>query len=508
MTGGNTKSLLSLPDELLREVLVHLPAGRDVCRVASCCRRLTSIVEENVDLRYALALGKSGMVGNAIAVESAQDCLKKLLFHETALSTICWKSSNALPFDDEESPFEGTHHRFAGGVFATYNDGVFRTEHLPTTTAPEMVVNEMVIDFLDGPVNALAFDPSQDLVVFIQGNGNRVPVAAHLRALTTQVVHPKAHTPLLKISTSSARTQEVEAYIHGDLIALTWLSLHMMRLFVWDWKSGACLVQNKSLAYTCGFSFLSDGMFLAVSPEQNGEIQLYSFRDADGGLYEDPRRLAVLHLPRLQAKASIISMSVQPSTSQADLGKRRPFRPDLESGIILFRISYYGARHPDGEECVVCVRRSTFVRRLAQALKEDWTECRVVAWDDWGPREAHLRFCDIAVSGERVIIKDQRSDDTDMQGVVILDFNVHRIPAVISDPTLDSDGLEFMDCLSSYKTERGDVFKQDVVTEIPHRMFAKAPNEGFDAALEWMIYEDGFIGCDFEEDCGLRILSF
>lgn len=172
-----------------------------------------------------------------------------------AWETVEWKHHEMMRKRDEIQK-----HTFNAGVFATCDKFKVSVDTIPLSSNQNLPFHGVYQDCGDyqGVIAAFAIDPTQDFLVLLENQGNRVSVI-HIQTISKRTPHPLARNATLPFSTpymyhDNSPGSRTTVYIRHEFLAVTFTCGYVkdktFSLLLWNWHEGF-------LIYVCHVCFYS-----------------------------------------------------------------------------------------------------------------------------------------------------------------------------------------------------------------------------------------------------------
>ncbi|PCH45032.1 hypothetical protein WOLCODRAFT_145295 [Wolfiporia cocos MD-104 SS10] len=480
--------LLSLPQELLIEILIHLPlSALAACRLTS--RALDTLIVNDVLLQYSIELRAAGVIDNPSSPFPIHERLRLLKERERAWSRV--EVADSCTVDVLYRP--STIYDLTGGVFllgeSLSNTGLhgrrgtdaLRFVHLPSLLSQAHTRGDDSDSGEDAWARIIPEAATIDIGLSVQEHDlvavvtktylqrdaldRTISIDVHLLQLSTGKKHPAVSQPVLHVCDilHGGSHFSVSVEISGDRMGVLFNSSRILLGFfeqndptvfhVYNWKTGALLLTRtpENSAYS-SFCFLApDVIVLPDVAEGTLELCYLDAAPHDG----QPRELqaaCALALPRLSASCTMLKIwcrsepNPMGATSAGPLHTAQPFSADPAQAIVLFSVLVLS---PEAEfrTLTLIVHRSSLLARMPPAPSVSQSACDPceqgqaappvlvpVPWTEWGPSVSRwFDMDDIATRwitvtcGQRLV----RMADTAPAPIEVLDFNplaVRRAP--------------------------------------------------------------------------------
>ncbi|KAH8105215.1 hypothetical protein BXZ70DRAFT_904443 [Cristinia sonorae] len=535
--------ILSLPPELLIEVLLYLPC-RDLLRAGLACRQLRTIVKGSLELKYNIELAADDMIDGprGPGTLTTSQRYHQLLQRRQRWRTLDWTQQINVPVLGSCQAYE-----LVGGMFAKSmgHVGTGGSRHLITTWLPSSTkaARSAVRDDLGVPTRDFAIDPSQDLIALVNVDDSPTPtttprrltsvssareessspspssipsnvrIRVHLRTISTNAPHKAAAKAVLQTPVPFQIGNCFIQIVHDVVGMFFWL--HGPGLIIWNWRKGetlvACLPQDdRPLGHTpmipqqptitselppgtWDFAFLSNRAYVLSTIGGRGSIEIYSIEDDDNG-GERTVHVASLMMPDLKGGVGMHHFTTHsPPLLGGDLTKDKPFATSQDNRVHLMSF-HYGQQGP---------RFHLFLKNsfLFSFVKNYDGQRKTLRWDEWGPD--NTRFLEHSIQfqwlryvhGQRVVLPPLPvpNHPNVISRLCVLDFNVH--PKRIDDPCGATPGRHGGLTYEVFDEESfipaGTIFENDVVSRLPYSVASKLGRFGYSGFL---IDEERLIG--------------
>ncbi|KIM34241.1 hypothetical protein M408DRAFT_19179 [Serendipita vermifera MAFF 305830] len=363
-------SFLDLPPEISIQTLLNLE-WNELLAVQRVNRAFKALIETS-RIQYRIALGiagyKDGPDSHPMAVSERLESLRTLqsCFVRLELPT---KSrieiSGPTPIYELQGGVfvQGRHPPNAPNEMIGVNAWSF---HDPTTPFGWQLPN------FSSSIRDLTLDPSQDLLVLIEGGHRNKPLALRFLSLTTGGVHLSVRRDF-NCPDYGPCDQGFIITICGDLVGL--LSVDTS-FFICNWKTGEVYVDIQILEEGAvdDFFFLDHERFVLVCRNSNpAKLQVYALRD-DLGTSVQRYRIADYHLPLVHENVTISSIQARsdppprndlPYTSSPRF-TTPPYAVLMKERIFILTINML---NPEGHRNVILVMRAETLMNIPDAAK-------------------------------------------------------------------------------------------------------------------------------------------
>ncbi|VDB85650.1 unnamed protein product [Peniophora sp. CBMAI 1063] len=460
--------LLDLPIELLSDIS-SLLSHQGILRLASTCRRLQETYKASKALRYIVELGAAGLV------DGSHTCPLTLserrgVFHARRAA---WRKFQPERQTMAEFPDVWLAFDLAGGVYAHYT--ISRSPQLVLHWLPSRAFEErrVEVDKMDILVKDLAMDPSQDLIVFLEGHSlphgaifDDEPVGTdisgnlrlHLRSLQSQGQAPHelaAGSGTLNDVCPVHWAEVIEVFLVNDILAV-FIGQERPVLRIWNWKSGRLLVSLDPEDFvaeqfmTAHFAFISDRAFVLTKTgsEARGPISIHLIAlnhctSSTHGrtLLRDSVRL-FLPRPHYDRRVPYILTKTGSFALPEPARQIHNAAPTSRMHIFLIQAQHdaFPLSNAPDVAVMVAVKTSTLIRLLDRPSEAP----RELPWITWGPGNTRIvehgeadGLSERAVFGSRVVFSTQYAEapmTTEPWVHFLLDFHIPTCP--------DDDGVE------------------------------------------------------------------
>ncbi|KIN93366.1 hypothetical protein M404DRAFT_1009005, partial [Pisolithus tinctorius Marx 270] len=472
---GPVKRVVDLPPELWTAVFLQTDS-RTILRCCAVCHRFNDIIEGSVELQYRIELTVDGMIDGPPSSLSIGERLTRLRALRRSWATLQWTSKITVPMPGPCHAYE-----LVGGVFCKIHHSArhrYSSRHLTAAWLPSALDTEgqmLVRDDVGLPTRDFAVDPSQDLIIYFRGNDiDALPalvapgaVELHVRALSTNEVHPDARSATLRMPVLLPVTNAFMQIVDDIVGMLYFIEPERPHITLWNWKTGKVVVNQSTFHIppnTWDFSFISNRAFFVTTVQTYGTIDIFTF---DGDPTESDQsdssssapsfepsttyrfitqpksnvtHVASLHLPPTLPHIRVVNLSTHTGPFLARPPSGRPFVAANEERTHVFSVQYVNP-NPDAvrRQMRYCVflKNSTLEKYIKKhqsrsgtgAGGERLTGPLVVPWEAWGRENTRfmvhhwnqfewLRY----VHGHRVVLPAPRNGRAMMY---VLDFNVH-----------------------------------------------------------------------------------
>ncbi|KZT36869.1 hypothetical protein SISSUDRAFT_917219 [Sistotremastrum suecicum HHB10207 ss-3] len=232
--------LLGLPTEIFLYIVEsQIIECQDLLNCMLVCKHLRDVLEDSMLWTYQRELERDGLIDGVSTLTTAAK-LETLLdrrrrwrdFDPISVETLC------IPFD--EGPCS-----LVGGVFARVVRGPDPgTYGIAVALLPNTCGNDHIRDILPDSyswksVQALAIDPAQDLLAFLDWDPLTRKCHLNIKTLFAQEPHPSAAQSRIALSSGRGHLtdRESDMKLGSDLIAVH----KHNKTRVWNWKTGVII---------------------------------------------------------------------------------------------------------------------------------------------------------------------------------------------------------------------------------------------------------------------------
>ncbi|KZS94867.1 hypothetical protein SISNIDRAFT_484392 [Sistotremastrum niveocremeum HHB9708] len=327
--------LLGLPTEIFFHIVENPVIGcRDLLNCMLVCRRLRDLLKDSMLWTYQRELERDGLTDGFSTLTTAAK-LKKLLDRRQR-----WKDFEPISVETLSIPFVKGPCCLIGGVFArivpgpnpgTYSIGVAR---LPSANGNDHIQDSLPTSKSWRRITALAIDPSQDLLVFLDWDPVTGDSHLNIRTLFAQEPHPLAAKSCIALYDGRGHPYDwdYDMKLGSDLIAIHRYNKTMLR----NWKTGITIWEG--YYRNTEFFFLSPTLFFGLKEiETNPERMIDLYR-----VNEPPERadcIAHLMLPPLETSDEGLSFDcadiLVELTPLGDHATDNPFLSSPSHGLLL-----------------------------------------------------------------------------------------------------------------------------------------------------------------------------
>ncbi|KAI0027364.1 hypothetical protein K488DRAFT_74601 [Vararia minispora EC-137] len=369
--------------------------------------------------------------------------------------------------------------------FSYFDTGPPRPEHHTQLCVSECLAGppfESVVDYVGIPYakQALALDPSQDLVVFVdlapgpELNGRRETMIArvYLRKFSApSEAHPDGHHGDLILEMQFIDDDDLYSNmsleVTDDVVGL-WVSSEVdgrMWITIWNWKTSEELVVGAFAECVTQANLGLTSFILTACEEGDEGIWLYEFGGEQRSHHERPATLvARLQLPPIRSKLTTQDISVSAGTWFARIPDGAPFGVDNADRLYAFVVTYSSKPH-----VVIIIRGHTLQRVIEETRTKDRKD---VPFQSWLLSGSHiLRFRQPknyyapepvqCVHGQRVLFATRKG------GLTIADFSTRPNGAKPTTIGIGQHG-RFIDATALEALE--DVYKAEAATILRERV--------------------------------------
>ncbi|KAF8166403.1 hypothetical protein BJ912DRAFT_1067939 [Pholiota molesta] len=354
-------------------------------------------------------------------------------------------------------------------------------------------------------------DPTQDVIAFLDSEGdttNPPPPTApriiriHIRTISTNAIHPLAQqSPLQIFLPPSDRytnfTRNVVMYFARETFVLYFCTFDKDQPYVqiWDWTTSDVIVDctlpfDRSIsAREYEFGLLDSTYCFITDRSGAGSIRLYKLVRSPSAAHA-PVHLATLHFPPTADDSVRVQWIYADATPLAAHPRPRdPFVLDDDDRLHVFMLRYV---YRPGSFVVLNIGGGGVPLE--------------VPWEEWGPVHTRLVY-NGRILVQRHLLKyvyGQRAiwtrASTAPNTIEVLDFS---LAAVLSAKDVEKGKRGTLVAASTIHVGQPPIFKHDVETCLP--CVSTVWNLKREYAL-YMIYADGIVGVDRQEDFETRIL--
>ncbi|KZT36871.1 hypothetical protein SISSUDRAFT_917578 [Sistotremastrum suecicum HHB10207 ss-3] len=232
--------LLGLPTEIFFHIVENPVIGcRDLLNCMLVCRRLRDLLKDSMLWTYQRELERDGLTDGLSTLTTATK-LKKLLDRRRR-----WRDFDPISVETLSVPFVKGPCCLIGGVFArivpgpnpgTYSIGVAL---LPSAGRNDDIQDSLLTSKSWKRITALAIDPSQDLLVFLDWNSETMKCHSNIRTLFAQEPHPLAAKSCIALSDGRGHYTDwgYDMKLGSDLISIHKYNKTVVR----NWKTGTII---------------------------------------------------------------------------------------------------------------------------------------------------------------------------------------------------------------------------------------------------------------------------
>ncbi|KAI0769851.1 hypothetical protein C8Q74DRAFT_1271551 [Fomes fomentarius] len=399
----------NVPNELLVRILSEL----DVLDLLTCravCRRLESLIRDDMTLQYKVELGRAGMIDGLPGKHPLHKRLERLRVYQRA-----WRSPNvvlskttSLPpsHSDRVWPLEDegllASHSGVGLDFCRPSSSL---RGIPAATV-QVETKEWPEDIRSGLAHGCAIDVQQDLLALAP----RIPTPAseskcHLFSLSQSgLSHPLAANPLLLMSFPErmldrvgGQTQHLE--ILGNLIV--WTVWDLGQVQVWNWQEGVLLweIATRDLLKPIYCRLLDSSTLLVAHGD---ELSIYDIRDTGASRSHSSPVTGTATARDYICRLGLPIRSFDSATDKMFLDMQRPsdfakhhppFAHDSSLTTIAMCFSFgrgFAYMAPRAEHLVFLIPVCTVFAAVDRVRNAPGATTRTIPWDEWGPSGARL----------------------------------------------------------------------------------------------------------------------
>ncbi|CAL1712229.1 unnamed protein product [Somion occarium] len=358
--------LLDLPPELLIRIFLLFDNPGDVLACSRTNRNVYTLVVEDVRIQYHIETLAARVTNNPKCMLPIAERLARLKRREAAWRDLSVRRSTTVPISYSPTGI----YDLSGGVYflgerqhigqlATLTRSL-RWIRLPSVEEDreerEIQWNKIDVgkDIAD---LGLALD-EHDLVAVaffeVQQNGNdlsraTLKLSVQLLQLSTGRNHPLASQPTLEVDSYSIAIAPpgLSIEIVGDKIVLLLTFPYggpdvIVKLFVWNWKTGHLhfTLEAPQMTYQSLF-FLSPDV-LVLPNTTHHSFELYDISVSGKGAPTAPRLIRTLLLPELTTGSDVLRLACRgepnPMSSKSTVTHQEPFYDSAEDAIIVVNL--------------------------------------------------------------------------------------------------------------------------------------------------------------------------
>ncbi|KAF8169643.1 hypothetical protein BJ912DRAFT_888360 [Pholiota molesta] len=517
-----------LPQELHIQILSNLDAV-SLIRCAMTCTSIYNTLKGSSLLEYTIQLHMDGLEDGGTSL-SHTERIESLMLRRRAWLALETKGPRTVQTQPDGDVFE-----LAGGAFATASSEPDHFEIIWLPTASDATQRTIQRPLSRRPLDEnllegqFTMDPTQDLMVFVEDDGTppsmtdtRI-VRIHIRAISTNAIHPQAQQSPFQFTVVPQHRQENEYTISVLQIAYSVVAVHFhyaggkARALVWDWMTSDLLLDTSASFDRCppsleyDFRLLDSTYFFITTEAICGAIQLYKLVRSHATTTQAVH-LATLHLPPPAPGISIRGIVSHAGPVEANPLPHTPFTIHDDHRLHMFTVQY---NHPMdvGEHRVryvnVFLHQRVLLMYARRARMAQEHAPLHIPWAEWGPLHtrvvftshphdgAHWRRC---VYGQRAVVAENTPERP--HAVDLLDFSLAAVlsaKGLLDVPSTTTAKGHRGRLLLSSTLPKGDVplFLDDVETHLPCVRSTLALREIRPA---YMLYADGIIGVNVDRE--------
>ncbi|TFY66747.1 hypothetical protein EVG20_g4336 [Dentipellis fragilis] len=391
-------SLSSLPNELIILILTNL-MGRDLLRCTQVCKSIHSIVNHAPELLYLVELWAEGFVDGPPSNISSHERMDLLVRRAAAWRSLSWKTRTTIVM-----PWAYTF-RVANGIFLSRVQQ--QPDQLPAAGVPDHPLYQVSLATAssgfpqsgqdDFTSKYFVFDVPQDLLVLgFNPNGADANSRLRLQLRTLSSLgsspHPAASQDMLPVS-HDAYFDAFASHIQvaGPLLGIgVTRSSRFHTVLVWNWKTGAQLVDTDSVdrAPIDEFCFLTPHRMMLVSPTPSTlSLEIWSV-DPDSFVVNDVRTLLRLALPDLGYR-NFFNFCISHGPFHTDIPWDVPFAKRSGGRVYVISLRHKPPR-PRSPRLLFVIRHDTIIAFLQRHIAND--NAIAIPWEEWGPQNTRMFY--------------------------------------------------------------------------------------------------------------------
>ncbi|KAF8880289.1 hypothetical protein BD779DRAFT_1675987 [Infundibulicybe gibba] len=488
--------LLDLPVEILTNALSFLP-GHDLetCKLVN--RHVRNIIGDSARLRYIIALDDACVEDNPYNNTSIPDKLQALTRRELSWRKLQPNFSQSITVEHLPS---GIYDLTNGVYFLGALDNL-SLYYLDLPAQPSQTLTWSRIDVEHKIVDMGLAIHESDLVAIITSRLDPNPPDARKRfrlelnllSFKTRKPHPLAEKPNIRIGNISRVKPSIFIEVVGDYLALvTTYTFNTSRLpdrfYLWNWKSGAMLIDHKAGYQTySGIIFLTADLLLL--PNIRDEALEFWRIPSSPHLKTPSNPVYVISLPPLyRTKIRAISCRGEPNPAGpgSTLNSGQLFHASALQAIVLFRIHIESIFEEHFTLAFVVHRQSLidiFNNRASPPSPENAPQH--LPWSDWGPPVTRWMDADgtpawiTTTSGQRCVLISAIIPSP----ITILDFNPRNV-AKMKDYVRRHPGcgMFYSDEEEKLDDDAG-IFREPVYSALPYCRYKSEENHSYDGVF-------------------------
>ncbi|KAF8880300.1 hypothetical protein BD779DRAFT_1446352 [Infundibulicybe gibba] len=502
--------LLDLPVEILTNTLSFLP-GHDLESCKLINRYVRNIIGDSAHLCYIIALDDACNEDNPSNNTSVSEKLQALARRELSWRKLQPDFVQSITVEHLPSGL----YDLTNGVYFLGALDCLSLYYLDLPTLSSQALAWSRIDTEHRIVDMGLAIHESDLVAIITsrldpGSTNaenpRFRLELNLLSFKTRNPHPLAEKSNILIGSISQMRPSISIEIVGDHLALatTYTSNASQppdHFYLWDWKTGALLIDHKAEYHTySGIVFLTADLLL-LSNIRNKALEFWRVPSSPHlGMVRNP--VFVISLPPLSFGTRILAVGCRgepnPVGPNSTLKSGLPFYASSLQAIILYRI-YIESAYVEQFTLVFVVHRQSLIdifnNHTFPSLPESAPQH--LPWSDWGPpvtrwidTEGTTTRWITTTSGQRCV---SISMDTPSP-IIIFDFNPRNVAKVKDYVRQYSDHRVF------YNDEEGEVENETYIFDAP--VYSALPYCWYESEEEYT-YDGVFI--DDERLLGIKV---
>ncbi|KAF9482990.1 hypothetical protein BDN70DRAFT_929644 [Pholiota conissans] len=515
-------TLLTIAPELQIRIFSDLDAV-SLTRCSSTCKSVYETIRGSSLLMYIIQLYLDGLRDSGTSASSGlsyADRLKQLLRRRQA-----WGSTKPRLYATFASLPRCTAYDIIGGVFAGTDGKKLQIVSMPTNSKEQRTIIERTLS--GRPVYDLTLDPTQDLIVILEGDNSPASLSKprrlriHIRSISAFDHHPLASVSPLELivcpdGVHGNTPANAYLFIADNLLTLfldtessTGDSRH--RVIMWDWNTSDLLLVREIYAYKSihmiyvnekdsslspdpvlasmssnNMGVIDSTSFFVTSPVNSGSIRLYKFLRPFGG--ESPlsaTHLATLKLPPVNPPSAVFRIVNDSGPIEANVPAHKSFLTNNEDRIHVFRLGYQHPQRMFPLPMNMFVTQRIFAKYISLGLgRSPGRPPLNIPWKEWGPANARLilPMCIISppysksqyIHGQRVAFSATgahwEKNRTITNSVAILDFSIaavasarRTLPSALSPARRPGKLLP----QSTIKASQISLFKGDIESYLP-----------------------------------------
>ncbi|KAF8988175.1 hypothetical protein BDQ17DRAFT_1414696 [Cyathus striatus] len=407
-------TIQTLPLETQTTIFTHLPiSSLSACYCTS--RLFKSIIEESLELQYALEKGKAGVEDNPycnskLSLSKKRNLLKE---REEAWKTFDYKFKKCFPIELPE--LSTMYNVIDGTIFVGCDDSANRefARALKYIHLPRDPEEEMIWQTLDVGRTILNFGAAleeHDLIALVCYSPSRDGLDLILRRLSTQSKHPDAPKSTISLGdfvplphNAPQGQPRVSIDICGDtlIICLEYIENSADFILILNWKTGELKTPFRIRELSGGSGEHHDQAVIVP-------YYIPSAIDNSSSSLRELRPFACFQLPKIKENRMVVDLTCrgdpnprdspsylpsQSGGSQVHYSKERPFRNRSENSLIVFTVDI--AHGSTGYNRYMFVAHREQLLNIVQPLipTSDIDEVSDISfidvpflnWSTWGP---------------------------------------------------------------------------------------------------------------------------